>query len=41
VKRFVAGERVADVRGLIQRGFAPSFLRVVTFGVNCDASYGS
>ena len=40
MKRFMAGERVANVRGLIQRGFALSFLRFVTFGVHCDASYG-
>jgi len=25
VNKFVVGERVADVRGLIQMGFAPSF----------------
>ena len=29
--RFVASEGVADVIGLIQKGFASSFLRVVTF----------
>ena len=40
MKRFVAGETVADVKGLIHRGFVPSFLRFVTFDVHCDASYG-
>jgi len=37
-KRFVAGKR--GVRGLIKKGFAPSFLILMTFGVLYVDRYG-